>query len=100
MHGAITIKRADMPYSLTPRNSKETADGFFFWGGGDLMGFQVRILHKTWQDVVLIIGRMWDEIVICEEVLPQHSVRKSRKVTQLVTVLPGSANGFHSALYL
>jgi hypothetical protein len=98
MRRAITIKHADIPYSLTPRDSEEAADSLYFWYL--IMVLQVRILHKIWQDGVLVSGCMWDEIVVCEEVLSHHSLRKSRKITKLVTLLLGSENEFHYILYL
>ena len=98
MYGAITSKHADMSNSLTPRDSKEAADSFHFWSL--IMVLQVRILHKIWQAGVLISGCMWDEIVVCEEVLCQHSLRKSRKITKLVTLLLVSENEFHHIFYI
>jgi len=98
MHGAIATKHADVPYSLTPRDSKEAADSLYFWYL--IMVLQVRMLHKIWQGGVLISGCMWDKIVVCEEVLSQHLLRKSRKITKLVTLLRGSENEFHYILYI
>jgi hypothetical protein len=95
MHGAITTKHTDMPFSLTPGDSKEAADSLYFWYL--IMVLQVRMLHEIWQDGVLISGCMWEEIVVCE-VLSQRSLRKSRKITKLVTLLLGSENEFHCIL--
>jgi hypothetical protein len=84
--------------SLTPRDSKEAADSLYFCYL--IMVLQVRILHKIWQVGVLISDCMWDEIVVCEEVLSQHSLRKSRKITKLVILLLDSENEFHYILYI
>jgi len=64
------------------------------------MVLQVRILHKIWQDGVLICDCMRYEIVVCEEVLSQHSLRKSRNITKLFIVLLGSEDEFHYILYI